>query len=744
MLKHQRGAGPEDSPNNAAMYPDERPRKKLSFREPEVVPQTLNGLPLPAAAGTAPQKSFYGRHLLTRPHSIAGVFGLTGFSGALGSIPGTGKRATSTPVAPHHQHHIPSSPLPQLKNYIQGKMDRGERADKGEHINKSSVDRGDGSKIIGESLDDQTIKGRSHKSIDCEEPPRSPSNKCQDYQHRDISPPSRSPLPSRQQPQQNMSPQLQSKRSHSSHLQSQSPSHHQSRSGRDQQDKQRQISPSDSHSPGTQISSTVKKDPKSKVSPPAHRKSHRKSSSDLPNGRSKSEQRLHVSEELGTDSLSMENLNLDSQAMRIVRTVGQAFEVCHKYSAVKEASPCPPSPTHSDRHDDSDDSAHKRKKDLHDAESSQEDQMTLTSDDPCDDSLASIGRASRNLPADHLSPSPTASTDHKRQTIGVKSGESFDALTSSPGGGVTGSYNTGSGGPLALHHELQLVREQLEQQQQQTQAAVAQVHLLRDQLAAETAARLEAQARTHQLLVHNKDLLEHIQALVLQIRELEITLPASPALPPAPSLPPVPDTTTSPLTPNLQNSPRLLHQQLQNQLQQQQLQQQLQHHQQQQQQIHQQLQQNQQQQQQLHHQQLQQQHKSSSSTISSSDQSSRESVTASIAALFPADVLQPHPHSPSNLQKQHAPAFFPASPTDTQPYSRRLPLVPEDATLSSLLPPSHFNQTLGSSGLGSSAQPLGFGSTTQGPITRAASERMPRQNTLAQLQRMALSRHTTK
>ena len=49
--------------------------------------------------------------------------------------------------------------------------------------------------------------------------------------------------------------------------------------------------------------------------------------------------------------------------------------------------------------------------------------------------------------------------------------------------------------PLSTHHQLQLLRQQLEQQQQQTQIAVAQVHLLKDQLAAEAAARIEAQVR---------------------------------------------------------------------------------------------------------------------------------------------------------------------------------------------------------------------------------------------------------
>lgn len=53
---------------------------------------------------------------------------------------------------------------------------------------------------------------------------------------------------------------------------------------------------------------------------------------------------------------------------------------------------------------------------------------------------------------------------------------------------------------------------------------LAQVHLLKDQLAAEAAARLEAQARVHQLLLQNKDLLQHISLLVKQVQELELKL----------------------------------------------------------------------------------------------------------------------------------------------------------------------------------------------------------------------------
>lgn len=49
--------------------------------------------------------------------------------------------------------------------------------------------------------------------------------------------------------------------------------------------------------------------------------------------------------------------------------------------------------------------------------------------------------------------------------------------------------------PLTTYHHIQLLRAQLEMQQHQTQLAIAQVHLLKDQLAAESAARIEAQVK---------------------------------------------------------------------------------------------------------------------------------------------------------------------------------------------------------------------------------------------------------
>lgn len=81
--------------------------------------------------------------------------------------------------------------------------------------------------------------------------------------------------------------------------------------------------------------------------------------------------------------------------------------------------------------------------------------------------------------------------------------------------------------PLSAQHQLQLLKERLDQQAQQTSAAVAQLLLLRDQLAAEQAARCEAQVsiyrankalssylffgfRRHDTLKHVYDILTYI------------------------------------------------------------------------------------------------------------------------------------------------------------------------------------------------------------------------------------------
>ena len=55
--------------------------------------------------------------------------------------------------------------------------------------------------------------------------------------------------------------------------------------------------------------------------------------------------------------------------------------------------------------------------------------------------------------------------------------------------------------PVSTKHQIKYLQQQMEHQQQQTQVAIAQVHLLKDQLAAETAARIESQVLRLKMLV---------------------------------------------------------------------------------------------------------------------------------------------------------------------------------------------------------------------------------------------------
>ncbi|XP_018565936.1 capon-like protein isoform X2 [Anoplophora glabripennis] len=215
--------------------------------------------------------------------------------------------------------------------------------------------------------------------------------------------------------------------------------------------------------------------------------------------------------------------NKKSQAMRVVRTVGQAFEVCHKLSINA------PENDHLDQDEQdtltqdllsdrlSDITSDKPKKDISEGAS---DKMSLPADDnSIKDSYSDSNRNIRPPPQIDILAPPPISNPQKSSLISAETYASphSDGLTNiSVGSG--NSVLPPAGSALSAHHEIQLLREQLEQQSQQTHAAMAQLQLVREQLAAEQSARLEAQARTHQLLVHNRELLDHIAALVAHLQ----------------------------------------------------------------------------------------------------------------------------------------------------------------------------------------------------------------------------------
>ncbi|KAK3798170.1 hypothetical protein RRG08_017260 [Elysia crispata] len=208
-----------------------------------------------------------------------------------------------------------------------------------------------------------------------------------------------------------------------------------------------------------------------------------------------------------------------SQAMRIVRTIGQAFEVCHKLGGPSSSRPV------SQVKDDTAAS-------LNDQSSGQEKKELNTTASPSTtvSSTASGGENCSSEPGHKATPPNELSLQSSSSPLSLGSPQkdlrNIDGLVD--GINISSSSNSSPDRhpvlPLSQHHQMQLLRQQLEQEQHQTQVAIAQVHLLKDQLSAETAARIEAQARTHQLLLHNKDLLNHVTLLVSRVQDLELKI----------------------------------------------------------------------------------------------------------------------------------------------------------------------------------------------------------------------------
>ncbi|XP_051552522.1 carboxyl-terminal PDZ ligand of neuronal nitric oxide synthase protein-like [Myxocyprinus asiaticus] len=199
-----------------------------------------------------------------------------------------------------------------------------------------------------------------------------------------------------------------------------------------------------------------------------------------------------------------------SQAMRIVRTVGQAFEVCHKLSL-----------QHAEQNaDEQPDGSADGQSDQSGEEPSTEGRQLTGMEHGTDDviGMESHAKLSEQAMDDILQSLSELNIVKPGQTLqSLQDSEGVSLYTLSPSSPCSPILT-----PLATQHHLQLLQQQLLQQQQQTQIAVAQVQLLKDQLAAETAARMEAQARTHQLLLQNRDLLQHTALLVKHLSQLEI------------------------------------------------------------------------------------------------------------------------------------------------------------------------------------------------------------------------------
>ncbi|CAF3602503.1 unnamed protein product [Rotaria socialis] len=188
-----------------------------------------------------------------------------------------------------------------------------------------------------------------------------------------------------------------------------------------------------------------------------------------------------------------------NEAMRIVRTIGQAFEVCHKL-ALQQRQQTPSSQI-------------MESNDINDTKK-------VSSPTKIDSNSSENDLSSKQVNRETLAPNMDPIEKAERYV------QSVQTPTFPPAGDSksVNLFQSHSSSEFTLKHQMQFMQEQIQQMQNESELAFNQIKLIKDQLNIEITARIDAQNKNTQLLQRNRELLTHIQQLLLYTNELEMKL----------------------------------------------------------------------------------------------------------------------------------------------------------------------------------------------------------------------------